>query len=222
MAIILSFLTINLCYGQNNAKQIWAKGVEYAAQGKFKEAKGEFEKALKVDPLYGSAKRALKVIEDVVDQKIKSKTALHLFKGISYSNKEQWDAAVAEVNKALEINPRYAYAYNIRGLAYNRNGQHDKAIADFTKAIEINPSNALPYGFRGASYAGKGQHERAIADYTKFIEIDPIDALAYYNRGISYNAKGNMKKACSDWKKACELGYCKSWGMLNKIRCLFK
>jgi len=188
LAIILSFLTINLCYGQNNAKQIWAKGVEYAAQGKFKEAKGEFEKALKVDPLYGSAKRALKVIEDVVDQKIKSKTALHLFKGISYSNKEQWDAAVAEVNKALEINPRYAYAYNIRGLAYNRNGQHDKAIADYTKVIEINP----------------------------------IDALAYYNRGISYNAKGNMKKACSDWKKACELGYCKSWGMLNKIRCLFK
>ena len=188
LAIILSFLTINLCYGQNNAKQIWAKGVEYAAQGKFNEAKEEFEKALKVDPLYGSAKRALKVIEDVVDQKIKSKTALHLFKGISYSNKEQWDAAVAEVNKALEINPRYAYAYNIRGLAYNRNGQHDKAIADYTKVIEINP----------------------------------IDALAYYNRGISYNAKGNMKKACSDWKKACELGYCKSWGMLNKIRCLFK
>ena len=79
------------CFGQDTAEQIWTKGVEHTAQGNFNEAKVEFEKALKVDPYYGSAKRALKVIEDALDQKIKSKTAIHLFKGIAYGIKEQWD-----------------------------------------------------------------------------------------------------------------------------------
>jgi len=145
LARIISFLAINLCYGQNTAEQTWTKGVEYAADGKFKEAKGEFEKALKADPYYDPAKEALEVIENVVDQKIKSKTAIHLFKGKSYREKEQWDEAIAEYNIALEIDPKFAMAYNDRGIAYDNKGQHDQAIADFSKAIEINPRYAEAY-----------------------------------------------------------------------------
>jgi Tfp pilus assembly protein PilF len=74
LALILLFLATGLGFGQNNAKKIYTKGVDYAAQGNFNEAKAEFEKGLKIDPLYGSAKRVLKVIEDALDQKIKSKT----------------------------------------------------------------------------------------------------------------------------------------------------
>ncbi len=40
-------------------------------------------------------------------------------------------------NKAIEINPKFAEAYNNRGLAYYIKGQHDKAISDCTKAKEI-------------------------------------------------------------------------------------
>jgi len=205
LALIISFLTINLCYGQNTAKQNWIKGVEYAAQGKFKEAKGEFEKALKVDPVYGSAKRALKVIEDVIGRKIKSKTAIRLFKGISYYNKEQWDESVAELTKAIEINPRYAYAYIGRGLAYGRKGQHDKAISDYTKAIEINPRYADAYVSRGVTYGKKRQHDQAISDFDKAIELNPRDAMAYYNRRITWEMKGNLDQAIADYTKAVEI-----------------
>ena len=108
-------------YGQSiaeQAEQSWNKGVEYSSQGKFKEAKDEFEKALKINPYYGSAKRALKIIEDVTKKTLKSKTAIHIFKGITYAIKGHTEEAISAYNKAIEINPRYANAYFNRGNAY--------------------------------------------------------------------------------------------------------
>ncbi len=66
---------------QKAAEQIFIKGVDYAAQGKFKEAKEEFGKLSKADPFYPSIEEDLKVVEDVIDKKIGSKAAIHLFKG---------------------------------------------------------------------------------------------------------------------------------------------
>ncbi|NIS62911.1 MAG: tetratricopeptide repeat protein [Proteobacteria bacterium] len=183
LVLILLFLAAGSGFGQNTAKQIYTKGVEYGVQGKFNEAKEEFQKALKVDPYFVYAKMALKLIEDAIDQKIKSTTAIHLFKGIVYSNKGQWDESIAESNKAIEINPGYAFAYNERGVAYCDKGQYDKAISDYNKAIEINPKLAVAYNNRGVAYCDKGQYDKAISDYNKAIEINPRYAKAYYNRG---------------------------------------
>jgi tetratricopeptide (TPR) repeat protein len=165
---------VGICYGQNTAKPIYAKGVEYAAQGKFQEAKKEFEKALMFDPFYATAKRALQVIEDIIDQNIKNQTAIHIFKGISYYPIGQWGNEIDEFNKAIEINPSYAYAYFMRGCAYGRKGRYDQAISDYSKALELNPRDAYAYNNRGLAYAqGKGQFDKAISDYNKAIEINP-------------------------------------------------
>ncbi len=170
---------VGISYGQNIAEQIWTKGVEYAAQGKFKEAKVEFEKALKDDPDFVSAKRGLKVVEDVIDQNIDKKIAIHLFKGLSYDLKGQWDNAIDEYNKIIKINPRYAEAYYNRGLTYGKKGQFDQAIADFTKAIEINPRDAGAYNNRGNAYFYKGQYVKSVSDWTKAIVINP-SSLIYF------------------------------------------
>jgi len=167
LVLILLFLPSSFSYAQSPAKKIWIRGVEYAAQGKLKEAKVEFEKALEVDPLYGTAKRALKVIEDVAEQKLKSKTAIHIFKGISYDIKEQWDESISELNNAIELNPAYAYAYNARGLTYGKKGQIDQAISDYNKAIEINPRYAEAYSNRGVAFLYKREYEKAWDDVHK-------------------------------------------------------
>lgn len=109
--LILLFILIGLCYAQSTAEQCFNNGVEYAAQGKFDEAKAEFEKALNIDPFYETVKVVLKVIEDIIHQKLKSEIAIHLFAGIAYRLKGQWDDAIAESNKAIEVAPRFAYVY---------------------------------------------------------------------------------------------------------------
>ena len=64
---------------------------------------------------------------------------------------------LADLTKALEIDPTLANAYVSRANAYGRKGEFDKAIADATKAIEINPEDASAYDNRGFAYGSKGR-----------------------------------------------------------------
>ncbi|MCZ6701547.1 MAG: tetratricopeptide repeat protein [Ignavibacteria bacterium] len=203
--LMLLFLTVGVTYTQNPAEESFNKGMEYAVQGKFPKAKEEFEKALKVDPFNGPAKFYLKTIKDVIEQKIKSQTAIHLFKGISYIAKGQYNQAISDFNRALEINPKYAEAYNERGVVYDDKGQYDLAISDYTKAIEINPKLAEVYNNRAFAYYAKGQHDLAISDFNRALEINPKFAIAYNNRGLAYYAKGQYDEAISNYTKAIKI-----------------
>jgi len=66
-------------------------------------------------------------------------------RGVSYGKKGEYDRAIADFTKALEINPRLAQAYYNRGVAYERKGEYDQAIADYTNALELSPSNDAYY-----------------------------------------------------------------------------
>jgi tetratricopeptide (TPR) repeat protein len=144
--LVALFLAVGFSYGQNTAEQIWIKGLEYGSQGKFKEAKEEFEKVLKADPFDVSAKKELKVIEDVIVKKIKSETAIHLFKGRAYQGKGQYDQAIADFNKAIEINPRDPLAYNNRGFIMFKLGNTKRACSDVKRACELG-GDCRPYKF---------------------------------------------------------------------------
>jgi len=64
----------------------------------------------------------------------------------------QYDEAISDFSKAIEINPRYAQAYLNRGTAYHRIGQYEQAISDLNNAIEINPRYAEAYFNRGGHF----------------------------------------------------------------------
>jgi tetratricopeptide (TPR) repeat protein len=204
--LMILFLAVTLSYGQSAAKKHLTKGVDYAAQGRFEEAKEEFEKALKADPSSEFAEDSLKVIKDVTDKKIESKTAIHYFKGVAHSLNGQRDEAIAEYDKAIELNPKLAMAYVNRGFAYDGKGLYDQAISDYTKAIELNPGFAGTYFNRGRAYLSKGQYDRAISDYSKAVELNPNFAWAYLNRGLAYYYKGEHDKAWEDVHKVQSLG----------------
>jgi len=113
--------------------------------------------------------------------------------------------AVKAFNKAIELNPQDAQAYNIRGITYGILGNYQQEIKDFDKAIELNPRDAQAYYNRGVSYSNLGNRLQAIKDYNRAIERNPQDAKTYYNRGISYHELGNYKQAIKDFDKAIEL-----------------
>jgi tetratricopeptide (TPR) repeat protein len=56
-------------------------------------------------------------------------------------DKGDLDGALADFNKAIELNARLAYAYNNRGLVKETKGDLVGALADLTKALELKPGN---------------------------------------------------------------------------------
>jgi len=128
-------------------------------------------------------------------------------RGFAYCEIGQYDQAISDFSKAIEIDPRLAHAYNNRGAAFLYKAQYDQAILDLSKAIEIDPRLAHAYNNRGWAYIKKWQYDRAISDFNKTIEIDPAFAEAYFNRAVVYFFKEEYDKSLVDVIKAQQLGY---------------
>lgn len=135
------------------------------------------------------------------------KADAYCIRGADYAKKGEYDKAVSDFNKALEINPKDAEAYYNRGSIYYWKNQYILAISDYTKAIEINPRHFKPYRNRGGAYTEIGEHDLAISDFTKVIEINPRYAEAYCIRAFNYTKKDEFEKAWEDVHKAQSLGY---------------
>ncbi|ABM79598.1 tetratricopeptide repeat-containing S1 family peptidase [Prochlorococcus marinus] len=113
-----------------------------------------------------------------------------------------YQEAIADYTKTIEIHPQNTVSYNNRGNAKQKLKDHQGAIADFNKAIAIDPQNHTAYTNRGSAKDDLGDYQGAIADYNKAIAINPQDDAAYNNRG---NAKQKLKDhqgAISDYSKA--------------------
>jgi tetratricopeptide (TPR) repeat protein len=183
------------------------RGMKYALQGQFREAKSEFKKGLELDPDYQPLKQSLKIAEDVISQKIKKETAVHLFRSADYANRGFLDESIAEDEKAIAIDPGYVIAYNSLGASYIEKSQMDKAVSCLDKAIELDSTFYESYVLRGLARAYQKQYDSAVSDYNKAIAINPKDPGVFYNRALVYFLMGNYRGAAKDARQAKALGF---------------
>jgi tetratricopeptide (TPR) repeat protein len=116
-----------------------------------------------------------------------------------------FDTAIGFYTKAIEMNPKFSYAYVSRAADYVKKGLYNEAIDDSNKAIELNQDFPPAYVNRGEAYYYKGQYDEAIKDTTKAIMLAPKLAAAYNVRGLAYNKKTLYKEAVKDYSKAISL-----------------
>jgi Tfp pilus assembly protein PilF len=62
--------------------------------------------------------------------------------GISVAQRGLWREAIYRWEKAVELDPSYAAAFNDLAIAYEHEGQLDKARKAYEKAVELDPNNA--------------------------------------------------------------------------------
>ena len=62
--------------------------------------------------------------------------------GISVAQRGLWREAIYRWQKATEVDPSYAAAFNNLAIAYEHEGQLDKARKAYDRAIELDPSNS--------------------------------------------------------------------------------
>ena len=140
-------------------------------------------------------------------------------------------AAILDLNKSVELDPEFAYAYRTRGYVmshyaeaigkYERNitktrRQHQAAIKNHTKAIELDRENDANYNGRGyvrslyGEYEAKQgnttearkQYQAAIEDYTKAIKLDSDDNTNYNGRGQVKHLFGQLNMKQGEFSKA--------------------
>jgi tetratricopeptide (TPR) repeat protein len=137
-------------------------------------------------------------------------------RGVASRAKGAFDQALDEFNRAIQLDPRSALAYEGRGNTHVNKGEFDRAIADYNTALKLDPKLALAYVNRGLAYVKKKDSAQAIADYTEAIRIDPNLALAYLNRGSALARKGDYDRAIPDFNTALRLDNQLTLGWFNR------
>jgi tetratricopeptide (TPR) repeat protein len=90
--------------------------------------------------------------------------------------KGDYDRAIAEQTKALEINSTtpeaYSYYFN-RASAYLKAGKATQGLSDTERALQLSPNSAFALNARGQILGALGRRQDAIADFRKALAIDP-------------------------------------------------
>ena len=87
----------------------------------------------------------------------------------TYLNDGQYDMAITECSKAIEIDPKLYIAYVNKASAYSMKGQYDLVINDCNMAIQLEPNLPLAYLNRGMAYRSLGKKTEALNDFEKCV-----------------------------------------------------
>jgi tetratricopeptide (TPR) repeat protein len=133
-----------------------------------------------------------------------SKEAVEKYnRGIERHRAGDIEGAIAAYTQAIELDKKYADAYNNRGVAYMIKKDYAAALADFNHSLELAPS---PMGYinRGSILFNQQKPEEAIADFTEALKLKP-SAEGYVNRGTAYQQTNRDALALADYERAIEL-----------------
>jgi len=97
-----------------------------------------------------------------------SKTSKEYYdRGVARLDKREFDLAISDLTRAIEMRPGFAMAHFYRGRAYLGKRELDQAISDLNKAIEIDPKFAVAYTERAMVYYNKKEYDKVWEDVYK-------------------------------------------------------
>jgi tetratricopeptide (TPR) repeat protein len=126
-------------------------------------------------------------------------------RGLAYLSKDEPDNALADFNKAIELDQGSKEAYKGRSAIYRVKSYFDKAIDDAIRLVQLDPTDDAAYCALYLAYSGKDDFENAIASLNEAIRLNPDQPLFYSSRGDTYLAKSDFDHAIKDYNKAIQL-----------------
>jgi tetratricopeptide (TPR) repeat protein len=167
----------------------------------------------------------------------------YMFRGLFYGSfvaysEQYYEPALANLNRALEINPKSALVHYFLGLLFQRmtfwtqaaardisemtgarggykETTHGKALDHFEAAIRLDSTFAPAYAEAAQELLSLKRDTEAIPFYDKAIEGDPKNAGLYNDRGMAKSNAGRYFDAISDFSQAIDLKSSGSGGYLE-------
>ncbi len=135
-----------------------------------------------------------------------AQTEKELFdKGVSLFKQGEYQQAVDEFSKLIQLAPDNADAYKNRGVSYMKQEKFDSAIQDFETAKRLFPELKGLYSNLGVAWYYKKEYEKAIENYDLEIEMAPENHVAYFNRALCLAELGRTGQALSDLEHTLKL-----------------
>lgn len=146
---------------------------------------------------------SLSVWNDILEKNPHTPFALNNRASIKFKAKE-YEAAINDLEKVIEIVPQHYQAITRCGLAKERSGNQKEALENYNQALKINSNYVEAYLNRSTLLFKMKKYEKSLEDCNKAIELSP-SVKSYTNRGLIKYQMKNVEGALSDMKKATEI-----------------
>lgn len=137
----------------------------------------------------------------------RKRASIRLQLAATYYQKGQFNVALEEVQRALQLDPEYADAYSLLGLINMDLGKHGEAEANFQRALRLDGENAELMNNYGWFLCQSGREREAI-DYFRRAAASRLyatPAMPMRNAGICSLRIGDTKAAEEFLRRAFEL-----------------
>lgn len=118
---------------------------------------------------------------------------------------QAFDAAIADADAAIALDPAYADAWYYRGYAHEESGRASEAARDFDQAIALGLQPGAAFRARGRLKFLNGDFAGAYDDFAQILTATPDDAEAWRLRGASAAVLERFDVAESDFSRAIAL-----------------
>ena len=147
-------------------------GIAYADSGMFADARDAWSRGLEVDP---SSKEIAANLKKLSLMMAKASSLDARLKVISeLLEKNDYDRAIEECKRALEIDPKSVAVHNNLGVLYGMTGKDDEAIAEFKDVVSLSPNEAGAYKNIAIIYSRHPESSKdAIEYFEKYLTFNP-------------------------------------------------
>ena len=116
----------------------------------------------------------------------------------------RYEAAIAELRKALEIDPSFIYARLHLGQAYAHSNRLNEAIAEFERSVHDSGGNLYAVGYLGYALSKAGRRDEAVEQLTKLQELSKIKFVPPYSIALVWMGLDDKEQMVEWLERACE------------------
>lgn len=134
-------------------------------------------------------------------------------KGQQLTEAGDYEAAIAEYNKAIAIKPNFVIAWTNRGFAEGKLGKHLDKFSSCAQATNLEPNFAEAWNCKGLARFDLKQYELALKEYDQAIAVDEEFYRGWFNKGQVLIKLGHYEEAIAATRKvlAIEPDYFLAW-----------
>ncbi|MGO9736164.1 MAG: tetratricopeptide repeat protein [Desulfomonilaceae bacterium] len=145
-----------------------------------------------------------------------------LLQGVIHSRRSELDAALTNLNAAIELDPKLVEAYKERARALTELKEYVRAVNDLTSASQIDPADGEIFVLRGETQCQRGMFDSAASDFSQALETMNDDPRVLYDRGLVHLRQQDFQRAFNDMERVCNLkpGSARAFSMRGVARFL--